>query len=64
MLIRSGKWSASEFDATNIKTFRRAYPKGENFVVVNDVMRSFYRTYDNILVKFVSLTDLIDKQKL
>ncbi len=54
------KWSSSEFDPTNIKAFRRQYPHGDNYVVSADVMRSFFRTYDNISVRFLSLKGLID----
>lgn len=53
------KWSASDFDATNIKAFRRQYPEGSNFVIAQDVRQSFSKTYGDIKVKFVSLKDLI-----
>lgn len=53
------KWSASDFDATNIKAFRRQYPDGSNFVIAQDVRQSFSKTYGGIKVKFVSLKDLI-----
>ncbi len=54
------KWNTSEFEATNIKVFRKIYPDGENFVVGKDIEKSFYRQYDNIKVKFVNLKDLIE----
>jgi len=53
------KWSASDFDAGNLQAFRRAYPRGENLVVANDVERSFNRSYSGLSVRFVSLADLI-----
>lgn len=53
------KWSASDFDPTNLKAFRRQYPKGNNFVVASDVQRAFSRQYDTIHVRFVSLAALI-----
>lgn len=53
------KWSATDFDATNLKVFRRQYPKGRNFVVASDVQRAFSREYGNIQVRFVTLDDLI-----
>ena len=53
------KWSASDFDATNLKAFRRQYPKGNNFVVASDVQRAFSRQYDNVQVRFVGLRDLV-----
>ena len=53
------KWFASEFDPKNIKAFRRAYPKGKNFVVSKDVDRSFSKAYGEVEVRFAGLTDLI-----
>ncbi len=54
------KWSGSQFDASSIKAFRRQYPRGENFVVANDVKRSYRRAYERIEVRFVSLAGLIE----
>lgn len=54
------KWSASEFDATNIIAFRKLYPHGGNFVVAVDVDRPFSRTYNDIVIKFAGLADLMD----
>ncbi len=53
------KWKAAEFDGSNIKSFRRQYPKGNNFVVSSDIIKSFSRSYDNVQVRFVSLRELI-----
>ena len=53
------KWSASEFEPANLKSFRRQYPEGDIFVVASDVGRSFHRTYDDVVVRYVSLQDLI-----
>lgn len=55
------KWSASEFNATSLQSFRIQYPKGENFVVAHDIDRSFTRTYNEIEVRFVNLNTLIDE---
>lgn len=54
------KWSATKFDPKNLKIFRRRYPQGKNFVVATDVDRSFDKRYGEIVVKFVSLKDVID----
>jgi predicted AAA+ superfamily ATPase len=54
------KWSASDFDATNIKSFRRQYPRGDNFVVAADVTKAFTRSYEDVPVKFVNLMTLVD----
>ena len=53
------KMSADQFDETGMKAFRRAYPDGENLVVARDVTRSFSRRYDEMLVEFVGLNQLI-----
>lgn len=53
------KWSASEFDSSHLKAFRKQYPQGENLVAAHDVERSFTRTYGDISVRFVSMQDLI-----
>jgi predicted AAA+ superfamily ATPase len=53
------KWSASEFNASNIMAFRRQYPKGGNFVVASDIEKSYSRTYDELHIRFVSLKELI-----
>ena len=42
-----------------LKAFRNRYPTGENYVVADDVGRSYEREHYNIKVKFVSLKDLI-----
>ena len=54
------KWSAAEFDATNIKAFRTRYPGGANYVVAADIEKSFSRTYYDFSVRFVSLAGLIE----
>jgi len=53
------KWTATDFDPMNVKIFRRLYPNGLNFVVTSDVKRSYSRSYDDVMVKFVNLEDLI-----
>jgi predicted AAA+ superfamily ATPase len=54
------KWSADEFDAASLKSFRRRYPRGPSFVVARDVERSFRKTYGDIPVTFTSLPALMD----
>lgn len=55
------KWSASEFEAVNLKAFRRVYPEGTNFVVANDVTKGYSKSYDDLYIKFVNLRELIEK---
>ena len=54
------KWSASDFNPVNVIAFRRQYPEGENFVVANDVERSFTRSYYDIVIRYVNLKGMID----
>ena len=53
------KWSASDLDLSGIQAFRKQYPKGENFVVAQDVDTTFEKSYGNLQVKFVDLGGLI-----
>jgi len=53
------KWSASEFDPSSLRAFRRRYPHGDNLVVANDVDRSFTRSYDDFSVRFLGLPELV-----
>ena len=53
------KWAASGFSASQMRSFRRQYPEGENFVVSQDVDTPFTKTYVDISVQFVGLDDLI-----
>jgi hypothetical protein len=53
------KWSADQFDASALKAFRNRYPRGENYVVAEDVGRAYQREYNGIAVKFVNLQGLI-----
>ncbi len=52
------KWSAKDFDATNLLVFARMYPMAECVVVATDAEPSFRRTYDNLSVEFLTLEKL------
>jgi predicted AAA+ superfamily ATPase len=54
------KWSAADFDVTNLRSFRTEYPDGDNYVVAQDVKQPFQRTYGPIHVEFVSLSRLME----
>lgn len=54
------KWSAADFDPSGVRAFRGAYPKGETFVVANDVDRAFRRRSDGIDIRFVGVRGLIE----
>jgi hypothetical protein len=49
------KWSADNFDPTNLRAFRQQHPAGENVVVAQDVDRAFSRTFGELRVRFESL---------
>jgi hypothetical protein len=53
------KWSADNFDATNLRAFRHAYPKGDNFVVARDVNRTFRRDIGGIRINFLALNSFM-----
>jgi len=58
------KWKANEFEPAGLMSFRKKYPQGLNFVVASDVDRSYTRKYDQIGVKFISLSQLVKELKL
>lgn len=53
------KWSASDFDAANLRAFRHRYPRGQNFVVARDVDGAFSRRYGDLAVRFLGLDALV-----
>lgn len=55
------KWSADEFDPTNLLAFRRQYPDGRNWVVATDVDQEHVRLVKGIEVRYVSLQALVDR---
>jgi len=57
------KWTRGSFDPKNLKTFRKIYPKGINFVVCSDIDRPSVQKYDTVSANFVSLSSLIDQIK-
>lgn len=55
------EWSASGFDARNLRSFRHQYPDGENWLVARDVDRPYQRTIDGMRVEFIGVGDLAEK---
>ncbi|MBI5399446.1 ATP-binding protein [Candidatus Saganbacteria bacterium] len=53
------KWSAKNVNFDNLQVFRANYPKGENYLVAQDIERSFSRSIGELSVKFVNLQDFI-----
>lgn len=54
------KWKASSFDPSGLKVFRRLYPKGKNYLVANDVTRTYTKRFGEAEADFVSLGSLIE----
>ena len=53
------KWKSNTFDSSNLQVFRRLYTNGKNYVVANDVNRTFTKKFGEIEVDFVNLEMLI-----
>lgn len=53
------QWAASGFSPRALLAFRRQYPDGVNYVVAQDIDRTFTSDYNGLQVKFVSLDTLI-----
>lgn len=54
------KWSANNFDPTNLRAFRHQHPQGNNLVLAHDVDRSFTQKYGDLNVRFQSLRSFAD----
>jgi len=55
------KWSASAAKTQNLRSFRKRYPDGENWIVASDVDRSFHRTEDGLKIELLGIKDLVRK---
>ena len=55
------KWSAQDFDAGNLRIFRRKHPSGDNIVVAHDVDRPFKRTFGDLVVHFENPHGLVQR---
>lgn len=55
------KWSANDFEATNLQIFCKLYPKAECYVVAQDLTRTYERNFAEVLVRFVDLPTLIER---
>ncbi len=53
------KWSAHDFDPTNLLVFARAYPNATLLVTSPDAKPSFTRRYNAVEVRFLTLDGLI-----
>ena len=53
------KWSASDFNPSNMLAFRRQHPDGQNYVVANDIDRAYSREYSGVVVRFCGVADML-----
>ena len=53
------KWSANNFNTRNIRSFRRRYPEGENWIVAHDIDQSYRRRVDDLELRFIGTPDLL-----
>lgn len=55
------KWSADNFDASNLEAFRRQYPQGDNVVLAANVKTAFQRNYGALKVRFEGLEAFVTR---
>jgi len=55
------KWKAGQFEVGNLKAFRNQYPEGPNWIVCQDVTQGYTRSYGNLKVDFISLSELVER---
>jgi len=49
------KWQAKDFDPQNLKSFRKLYPGGRNFVIASDVDRPVTKQFSDLAVTFIGI---------
>ncbi len=54
------KWSARDFDGTNLQAFAGQYPGAECLVVAQDAKPAFQRKHGELRVKFLGLPELVE----
>jgi predicted AAA+ superfamily ATPase len=54
------KWSANNFDPTNLVAFRHQHSEGDNIVLAHDVKRAFIRNYGDLRVRFDGIRSFAD----
>lgn len=52
------KWKADQFEIKNLRAFRNHYPEGPNWVVCQNVGKSYIKSFDKLKVEFVGLKEL------
>ena len=51
-------WTAKNADVSNLLVFRRRYPRGESYLVADDIDHAVTRTIDGVAITFVGLREL------
>ncbi len=51
------KWRAAAYEPDNLRIFRRLYPRGANLVVTSDTTVPYDRTFGDLTVRFVGITE-------
>lgn len=52
------KWKYKDFDCNNLECFRRAYPKGLNYVIASNIDQPFTKQFKNLSITFLGLDHL------
>ena len=55
------KWSSDRMDVTGFKAFRAQYPEGANWLVAQDLERSFRRRESGLVVEFLKLEEMMSR---
>lgn len=55
------KWSASDLNPSGMQAFRKQYPQGDNFIVAQDVDRTYEKSFGYLKVRNVDLAGLISR---
>lgn len=55
------KWSASDLNPSGMQAFRKQYPQGDNFIVAQDVDRTYEKSFGYLKVRNVDLSGLISR---
>ena len=71
VLVRRGKlpmaieckWSSTNFASQNLRAFRRQYPEGENWVIVQDVQRTFAKEDNSLKIEFLDFAEFVRRLK-
>jgi len=56
------KWQSSQFDASNLKIFRKYHPKGINYVVSHDIKEPVTMEKTGMKIQYIGIKDIIRMQ--